>query len=131
MDTPKLLMRDMSRRIEPVLDPGGLYPHHNVYWITSEDWDLEVLGGLLLSEVCESFVEAFTVRMRGGTLQFQSQYLRTIAVPDPYTMDPDVAEDLTAAFRKVAKVEYIKSHIIGKFGYQRLLLHTIISYWQR
>lgn len=99
--TPKLLMRDMSLRVEPVLEPGGLYPHHNVYWITSEDWDLEVLGGLLLSEVCESFVEAFTVRMRGGTLRFQSQYLRTIAVPDPHTLSQDVAEDLAAAFRTV------------------------------
>lgn len=99
--TPKLLMRDMSLRVEPVLEPGSLYPHHNVYWITSEDWDLEVLGGLLLSEVCESFVEAFTVRMRGGTLRFQSQYLRTIAVPNPHTMSQDVAEDLAAAFRTV------------------------------
>lgn len=78
---PKLLLPDMKMTIHPVLDNGGLYPHHNLYYIVSDAWDLRVLGGLLLSRVAEAFVEAYAVRMRGGTLRFQAQYLRRIRVP--------------------------------------------------
>jgi Type I restriction-modification system methyltransferase subunit len=80
---PKLLLPDMKMTIHPVLDEGGLYPHHNLYYIVSETWDLRVLGGLLLSRVAEALIEAYAVRMRGGTLRFQAQYLRRIRVPRP------------------------------------------------
>lgn len=96
---PKLLLQDMKAQITPVLEPGGLYPHHNLYYIVSTGWDLEVLGGLLLSRVAESFVDAYGVKMRGGTLRFQAQYLRKIRVPAPETIDEDVAERLRTAFR--------------------------------
>ena len=32
----------------PVLDEGSFYPHHNLYFVTSDAWDLQVLGGLLV-----------------------------------------------------------------------------------
>lgn len=80
---PKLLFPDMKLTIHPVLDEGGLYPHHNLYYIVSDAWDLRVLGGLLLSRVAQAFVEAYAVKMRGGTLRFQAQYLRRIRVPHP------------------------------------------------
>lgn len=83
VDRPKLLLPDMKSTIHPVLDRGGLYPHHNLYYIVSDVWDLRVLGGLLLSRVAEAFVAAYAVKMRGGTLRFQAQYLRKIRVPDP------------------------------------------------
>jgi hypothetical protein len=44
---------------------------------------MRVLGGLLLSKVAEAFVSAYGVKMRGGTLRFQAQYLRRIRVPRP------------------------------------------------
>lgn len=80
---PKLLFPDIKLTIHPVLDRGGLYPHHNLYFIVSDVWDLRVLGGLLLSKVAEAFVAAHAVKMRGGTLRFQAQYLRKIRVPHP------------------------------------------------
>ncbi len=80
---PKLLFPDMKLTIHPVLDHGGLYPHHNLYYVVSDAWDLRVLGGLLLSKVAEAFVAAYAVKMRGGTLRFQAQYLRRIRVPHP------------------------------------------------
>lgn len=80
---PKLLFPDMKLTIHPVLDAGKLYPHHNLYFIVSDVWDMRVLGGLLLSKVAEAFVDAYAVKMRGGTLRFQAQYLRKIRVPDP------------------------------------------------
>lgn len=96
---PKLYFPDMKLASNPVLDHGDTYPHHNLYYITSESWDLEVLGGLLLSRVAQLFVEAYCVKMRGGTLRFQAQYLRRIKVPDPATLDPDTCARLRSAFR--------------------------------
>ncbi|WP_242883709.1 Eco57I restriction-modification methylase domain-containing protein [Actinomadura litoris] len=97
---PKLLLPDMKQAIHPVLDEGGLYPHHNLYFIVSEVWDLRVLGGLLLSKIAEAFVEAYAVKMRGGTLRFQAQYLRKIRVPDPSEIDEPTSTALAAAFER-------------------------------
>src|SRR5699024_6290836 len=80
-ERPKLLLQEMKAQITPVYEPGGLYPQHNLYYIVSTGWDLEVLGGLLLSRVAEAFIDAYGVKMRGGTLRFQAQYLRKIRVP--------------------------------------------------
>lgn len=96
---PKLLLQDMQMRIWPVLEPGGHYPHHNLYYIVSGKWDMEVLGGLLLSRVAQAFIEAYCVRMRGGTLRFQAQYLKRLRVPAPDAIGPDLASRLREAFR--------------------------------
>lgn len=96
---PKLLIQDMRASINPVLEPGGHYPHHNIYYVTSESWDMEVLGGILLSRVGQSFIRAYAVRMRGGTLRFQAQYLKKIRVPRPAEVETAVAERLRVAFR--------------------------------
>jgi adenine-specific DNA-methyltransferase len=97
---PKLVFPDIKASIHPVLDNGRYYPHHNLYWITSSGWDLEVLGGLLLSKVAQMFVEAYAVKMRGGYLRFQAQYLRMIRVPNPEEIQEPTAALLRAAFEK-------------------------------
>lgn len=98
-DRPKLLLQDMKATIHPVLEPGGHYPHHNLYYVVSEVWDLEVLGGLLLSRIAQAFIEAYCVRMRGGTLRFQAQYLKRIRVPRPHEIDTATQDALRRAFR--------------------------------
>ena len=95
---PKLLLQDMKTTIHPVLEQGGHYPHHNLYYVVSDTWDLEVLGGILLSRIAQAFIEAYCVRMRGGTLRFQAQYLKRIRVPDSGRLDPAVREALRMAF---------------------------------
>lgn len=95
----KLYFPDMKLASNPTLDRGQTYPHHNLYYLVSDGWDLEVLGGLLLSRVAQLFIEAYCVKMRGGTLRFQAQYLRRIHVPDPLLMSKDVASKLREAFR--------------------------------
>jgi len=77
----KLLLPDLKAAAHPVLDEGKQYPHHNLYFVVSEEWDLEVLGGLLLSDIANLFVGAYCVKMRGGCYRFQAQYLRRIRVP--------------------------------------------------
>ncbi len=96
---PKLYFPDMKLTSHPVLDKGETYPHHNLYYLISRVWDLDVLGGLLMSKVAQLFIEAYCVKMRGGTLRFQAQYLRRIRVPDPDSLSADVRNRLTEAFR--------------------------------
>jgi adenine-specific DNA-methyltransferase len=96
----KLLFPDIKASIHPVLDDGDTYPHHNLYFVVSRDWDLEVLGGLLLSRVAQLFIEAYAVRMRGNYLRFQAQYLRRIRVPRPGDVGKRDARALRTAFRK-------------------------------
>ena len=98
-DTHKLYIPDIKNRLEPVLDRGETYPHHNLYFIQSDEWDLEVLGGLLMSTVGQFFIESYGVRMRGGYLRFQAQYLRRIRVPPPATLSKVQSHELKAAFR--------------------------------
>jgi len=96
----KLYFADMKLQAHPFLDRGQTYPHHNVYYVVSDTWDMEVLGGLLLSKIAELFVASYCVKMRGGTLRFQAQYLRRIRVPDPMTLSAAIAERLRVAFRQ-------------------------------
>ncbi len=97
--THKLYIPDIKNTLEPVLDRGETYPHHNLYFIQSDEWDLEVLGGLLLSKVGQFFVESYGVRMRGGYLRFQAQYLRRIRVPPPKSLSKIQSHELRDAFR--------------------------------
>ena len=97
---PKLYIADIKEVLNPVLDRGETYPHHNLYFIESDTWDLEVLGGLLMSAVGQFFVESYGVRMRGGYWRFQAQYLRRIRLPDPKSLSAVHTEELRDAFRK-------------------------------
>ena len=81
-----------------MLDSGRLYPHHNLYWVASEGWSPEVLGGLLLSGVAQMFIECYAVKMRGGYLRFQAQYLRRIRVPRLDLLPNRTARELERAF---------------------------------
>ena len=94
----KLYIADIKERLLPALDLGKTYPQHNLYWITSETWDIKVLGALLMSAVGEFFIHCYGVRMRGGYLRFQAQYLRRIRVPDPASISPKLADTLRHAF---------------------------------
>lgn len=94
----KLYIADIKERLLPALDDGKTYPHHNLYWITSEAWDLKVLGGLLMSAVGEFFIHSYGVKMRGGYYRFQAQYLRKIRVPKPETISAEIKAKLSRAF---------------------------------
>lgn len=95
---PKLYIADIKNRLLPALDLGQTYPQHNLYWITSDKWDLRILGALLMSAVGEFFIHSYGVRMRGGFLRFQAQYLRRIRVPNPAHLSDEIKEQLRDAF---------------------------------
>lgn len=97
---PKLLVPDIAGSNEVAFDNGHYHPHHNLYFIVSDSWDLEVLGGLLSSKVALFFVWSYAVKMRGGYLRFQAQYLRRIRVPDPSSLSEKLKDEIRDAFRR-------------------------------
>ena len=119
LNRPMLVMEDMKSRAHPVLVPPGYYPHHNLYYVTSDGWDLETLGGLLLSEVIEKQVAAYCVKMRGGTLRFQAQYLRRVRCPNPEDIAPEIQRALAIAFRMRDRTAATKAALLA-YGMESL-----------
>jgi len=78
---PKLLVPDIKGEAHIVFEDGKFYPHHNLYFVTSEEWDLRALQAVLLSSLTRLFVATYSTKMRGGYLRFQAQYLRRIRIP--------------------------------------------------
>ncbi|MFZ4410934.1 MAG: Eco57I restriction-modification methylase domain-containing protein, partial [Paracraurococcus sp.] len=94
---PKLLIPDIKGEAHIVHEPGGLYPHHNLYFITSDGWDLRALQAVLLSQVTRSFISLYSTKMRGGYLRFQAQYLRRLRLPMWQDVQPELRAELVAA----------------------------------
>lgn len=119
LERPKLLLPEMKAAAHPVLDEGAYYPHHNLYHITSTDWDLEVLGGLMLSDFTNLFVGAYCVKMRGGCYRFQAQYLRRVRVPPIDMISAPHRRALARAFRE-RDVEAATAAALRLYGVERL-----------
>jgi hypothetical protein len=124
---PKLYIPDIKNILDPVLDCGETYPHHNLYFIESDTWNLEVLGGLLLSAMGQFFVASYGVRMRGGYWRFQAQYLRRIRVPDPKAISKVHAKELVEAFRQRDRKRATLT-AIELYGITQRELETAIEY---
>jgi len=78
---PKLLVPDIKGESHIVYEEGEFYPHHNLYYMVSDEWDLRCLQAVLMSSLTRAFVAMYSTRMRGGFLRFQAQYLRRIRIP--------------------------------------------------
>ncbi len=94
---PKLLIPDIKGEALIVYEDGHLYPHHNLYFITSEEWDLKALQAVLRSGIAKLFVSIYSTQMRGGYLRFQAQYLRRIRLPKWKDLPECIREALVMA----------------------------------
>lgn len=94
---PKLLIPDIKGEAHIVYEDGQLYPHHNLYFITSDEWELKALQAVLLSGIAKLFVSIYSTKMRGGYLRFQAQYLRRIRVPRWHDVPDDLRAELADA----------------------------------
>ncbi len=124
---PKLYVADIKNVLDPVLDAGETYPHHNLYFIQSDTWNLEVLGGLLMSAIGQFFVESYGVRMRGGYLRFQAQYLRRIRVPAPSALTKVESNKLIEAFRARDR-KAATSIAIEVYGIEKSVMETALGH---
>lgn len=123
----KLYVADIKNVFDPVLDRGETYPHHNLYYIQSGSWDLEVLGGLLMSAVGQFFVESYGIRMRGGYLRFQAQYLRRIRVPSPAAISETQSVRLKSAFQACDRHAATKT-ALEVYGLEQREMETALGY---
>lgn len=96
-DRPKLLIPDIKGEAHIVFEGGRLYPHHNLYYVTSDEWNLRALQALLLSAVTRLFIATYSTQMRGGFLRFQAQYLRRIRIPRWAEVPEPLRHELTEA----------------------------------
>lgn len=98
---PKLLIPDIKGEANIVLDESGLYPHHNLYYITSREWPIVALERVLSSGIAQLFVRAYSTKMRGGCLRFQAQYLRRIRLPRWQSLPLTIQETLCTTSKDV------------------------------
>lgn len=121
---PKLLIPDIKGAAHIVLEEGRLYPHHNLYYIVSESWDLKALRAVLLSGIANLFVSAYSVKMAGGHLRFQAQYLRRIRLPAWDAIAPALRLSLLEAAHAddLMRCRAVVSEIYGLSATERALL---------
>lgn len=91
----KLLIPDIKGDASIVYEQGKFYPHHNLYFITSDEWDLHALQAVMRSGIARLFVSLYCTRMRGGYLRFQAQYLRKIRIPKWQDVSVELRQRLT------------------------------------
>ena len=121
---PKLLIPDIKGEANVVFDDGRLYPHHNLYYVTSETWDLRALQTILRSAVAGTFIAMYSTKMRGGYLRFQAQYLRRIRLPKWDQVTPALRQALIACAEEPDqdKVNDVAFEVYGLSPAERLRL---------
>jgi hypothetical protein len=96
----KLLIPDIKGEANVVYEAGRYYPHHNLYYIVSAEWDLRALQAVLRSGIARLFVGVYSTQMRGGYLRYQAQYLRRIRLPRWSEVPKEIQENLKDAARR-------------------------------
>ncbi|WP_092465362.1 Eco57I restriction-modification methylase domain-containing protein [Donghicola eburneus] len=96
MAQEKLLIPDIKGDATIVYERGQLYPHHNLYFITSSTWDVRALQTVMKSGIARLFISLYSTKMRGGFLRFQAQYLRRICIPSWDTVSNELRAKLIA-----------------------------------
>lgn len=97
---PKLLIPDIKGKAHVVFEKGELYPHHNLYFITSDEWNIRALQAVLMSSLTRLFISTYSTKMRGGYLRFQAQYLRRLRLPKWQSVKESLRHELAEAARK-------------------------------
>ncbi|MHB8255493.1 MAG: Eco57I restriction-modification methylase domain-containing protein [Acidiferrobacter sp.] len=97
---PKLLIPDIKGEAHIVFEGGELYPHHNLYYVTSDEWELRPLQAVMLSVVTRLFMATYSTKMQGGFLRFQAQYLRRIRIPQWADVSTALRTELAEAATK-------------------------------
>ena len=111
----KLLIPDIKGEANVVFESGRYYPHHNLYYITSSEWDLMALQAVLLSGIARLFVGVYSTQMRGGYLRYQAQYLRRIRLPRWSEVPKELQDNMKEAARR-GDVEECNRVTFGLYG---------------
>ncbi len=115
---PKLLIPDIKGEAHVVYENGQLYPHHNLYYILSEAWDLKTLRAVMLSGIAHLFISVYSTRVRGGYMRFQAQYLRRICLPRWGDVSAELKDKLITTAERDDRAE-CNNLIFGLYGFSK------------
>ena len=113
----KLLLPDIQRGGNVALDERGqFYPHHNVYWITSDTWNMRALCVLMRSSFVTEQIRRVSVQMRGGSIRYQAQNLRHVHIPAWSSLDEADVTALAGLYGEsdVARVDRLVESLLVK-----------------
>ena len=113
----KILLPDIQRGGNVALDERGeYYPHHNVYWITSDTWNMRALCVLMRSSFVTDQIRRVSVQMRGGSIRYQAQNLRHVHIPAWSSLDAADVSALAGLYgeKDVAKIDYFIEGLLSK-----------------
>lgn len=116
----KILLPDISGNNHVMIDEGNVYPHHNIYYITSKDIGikrLKLLAAILSSDLIKKQLIQIGTTMNGGYPRWQSQNLRKLRIPIIDAIPESISSPLLKAYEEmnfdelnsyVTKIEQLK-----------------------
>lgn len=93
----KLLIPDIGHDPIVLYDKGDYHPNNSIYYICSEEWDLNALRVILLSSVTKLFISAYSTKIAKGYLRYQAQHLRKLRIPKWRDIDGELQLSLIQA----------------------------------
>jgi hypothetical protein len=79
--SPKLLVPEIGRLPRVVMDPGGLMPLNSLHAVTSRNWPLSALHGLLAAAAVGLATTAINLRRGSKHLRLNATHLRCVRIP--------------------------------------------------
>lgn len=100
MRRPKIILPDITGNPLVHIDKGHYYPHHNLYYITGQDFaKLELLAALLMSDFIREQLGELGNKMNGGYPRWQSQNLKKLKIPYMDSIPVNSQEALRKAYQ--------------------------------
>ncbi len=93
----KLLIPDISSDPIAIYDKGEYYPNNSIYYICSEEWDLNALRAIFLSNLTRLFISTYSTKIAKGYMRFQAQHLRKLRLPSWESIAPNLQQRLVQA----------------------------------
>ena len=95
--TEKLLIPDISNDPIVIYDEGTYQPNNSIYYILADEWNLNALRTVLLSNVTRIFISTYSTKIAKEYLRYQAQYLRKLRLPAWDDISEDLKERMTMA----------------------------------
>lgn len=81
LSLPKLLFPDITQGSRIIIEKGNYYPEHSLYYLISNNYDINFLKIIMESPIGLSFVRAHSTKMRGDYIRFQKQSVVNVCLP--------------------------------------------------
>ena len=111
---PKILLPDITGNKFVFIDEGKFYPHHNLYYISSNSIEeLKILACFLMSDFVKNQLNENGNKMNGGYFRWQSQNLRKIMIPYIHAIPSNYRQGLIELYEnmEIEKINKLISNI--------------------